>query len=262
MRKRKQIPLQCILVLITTAVWATPAAAQKSVAVVNAASFEEGFPVSPGCWATAFGDFESVGVLDTFADSVPLPTILGGVQVFVNGVAAPMNFVGRTQINFVLPANVPASGRVPFRIAVAGNTTYEGSLTLWPISPALISINPADPTKPGAVLNQNGTVNSRENPARRGEVIQIFGVGADFRELPSGGAAAPPDRLIPTATTPRVWVSVVEARVQFSGLAPNLVNAWQLNVFVPDEAFIKGQVPVLAEVRGVKTNLVSIWVAE
>jgi len=258
----KQLLLQCIVALTVWTAWTGPATAQERVAVVNAASFEPGFPLSPGCWATAFGDFESVGVLDTVADSVPFPTTLGGVQVFVNGAAAPMNFVGRTQINFLVPADTPTTGKVPFRVAVAGNTTYEGSISMWPISPGLISVNPADPTRPGAVLNQDGTVNSPANPARRGEVVQVFGVGADFAELPPDGAPAPTDRLIPTSTLPRVWISVLEARVQFSGLAPNLVNAWQLNVFVPDEPFVNGQVPVLADVRGVKTNLVSIWVAE
>jgi len=259
MRKQLFLPLTALLAACT---FGPPAAAQERVAVVNAATFEAGFPVSPGCWASAFGDFASVGILETFADSVPLPTVLGGVQVFVNGIAAPMNYVGRGQINFIVPRDVPDTGKVPFRIAVAGNTTYEGSIPVWPISPGLVSINPADPAKPGAVLNQDGTVNSSTNPARRGDVVQIFGVGADFAELPADGSPAPADRLIPTATLPKVWVSVAEARVQFSGLAPNLVGTWQLNVVVPDEPFVKGQVPVLAEVRGVKTNLVSIWVAE
>jgi uncharacterized protein (TIGR03437 family) len=112
------------------------------------------------------------------------------------------------------------------------------------------------------VLNQDFTLNGPDNPAARGEVVQIYGVGADFSELPADGAAAPTDRLINTATETTVHVSVAEAFVGFSGLAPGLVNAWQINATVPDLSFIKGQVPVRAVVRGVSTNLVSIWVAE
>lgn len=250
------------LAFLFCALFVVSAQAQETVVVVNAASFQEGLPLSPGCWATAFGDFASVGVVDTVADQLPFPDLLGGVQVLINDVASPMNFVGGTQINFVVPGATANQGKVSIRITVAGNTTYEGTINMWPISPGLLSLNPADAAKPGAVLNQDSTVNSQENPAARGEVVQIFGVGADFASLPDDGAAAPGDPPINTATTPTVYISTAEAQVQFSGLAPNLVNAWQLNVFVPDQSFIKGQVPITAEIGGLKSNLVSIWVAE
>ena len=92
-------------------------------------------------------------------------------------------------------------------------------------------------------------------------MIQVYGVGADFSELPADGAAAPGDRLINTSTASKAYVSVAEATVQFSGLAPTLVNAWQLNIIVPDAPYVDGQVTVQAEVSGLKTNLVTFWVA-
>ena len=252
--------LACLAFLLCALV--LPVSAQLQVTVVNAASFELGLPVSPGCWATAFGDFASVGVVDTPpANTLPFPNLLGGVQVFVNDVASPMNFVNGRQINFLVPRNTPTQGKVSLRITVAGSTVFQGTINMWPVSPGLISLNPADQSQPGAVLNQDGTLNSQQNPARRGEVVQIFGVGADFSELPDDGAAAPGDRLIETITQPTVYVSIIQAVVQFSGLAPQLVNAWQLNVFVPNQSFITGQVPIIADLGGLKSNLVSIWVA-
>jgi uncharacterized protein (TIGR03437 family) len=251
------------LTILALVVLTLPARAQNSVAIVNAASFEPQLPVSPGCWASAFADFGASGVAQTFADVVPFPTMLGGVQVFVNDVAAPMNFVGPGQINFLVPKST-AEGRANIRVEVSGMATHAGTVNIWPISPALISVNPGDATKPGAVLNQDNTVNSEANPAQRGQIIQIYGVGADFSELPeTDGAEAPTDRLINTASTPKVNVSVLEAAVQFSGLAPGLVNAWQLNVTLPtDASIVKGQVPIIAEISGLKTNLISIWVAQ
>jgi uncharacterized protein (TIGR03437 family) len=231
------------------------------VAVVNAASFQPGFPLSPGVYGSAFGDFASVGVTtSTLPDAVPFPTILSGVEVFVDGVAAPLSFVGSGQINFIVPKNTPTE-RVPFRIAVSSATVHEGTLDIFPVSPALISSSPGDPTKPGAVLNQDNSRNTQTNPAQRGQIVQIFGLGADFSELPDDGAAAPTDRLIRTSSDPQVFVSVAEADLQFSGLAPNLVNAWQINVTVPNQPFVTGQVPIVAYVQGIGTNLVSIWVA-
>jgi uncharacterized protein (TIGR03437 family) len=231
--------------------------AQAQVAVVNAATFEPGFPVSPGCWASAFGDF--AGVAPAFASNVPLPDTLGFVQVLVNDVPSPMNYVGPLQINFLVPKATPA-GNVPLKITFSGTTLYDGSLNVWQISPGLLVLYPADPTKPGAILNEDFTINSQQNPAQRGSAIQVFGVGADFAELPNDGEVAPTDPLIHTTTTPKAYVSVAEATVDFSGLAPGLVNAWQLNVRVPDQPYVSGQVPLVAEVSGVKTNIVSFWV--
>jgi uncharacterized protein (TIGR03437 family) len=259
--KARRMTVKVTLVCFAAALLSLPLHAQSSVAVVNAASFEPQFPVAPGAWATAFGDFASVGVTDTFADSVPFPTMLGGVEVFVNNVAAPMNFAGGGQINFLVPRETP-TGRQAIRVAVSGMTTFEGTVQVFEVSPGLLSLNPGDPAKPGAVLNQDGSINSEQNPASRGEVISIYGVGADFEELPENGAVAPDDRLIPTTTETRVFVSVAEAALQFSGLAPGLVNAWQINASIPNESFVSGLVPVYASLGNVRTNSVSIWVEE
>ncbi len=237
-------------------------AVQESVAVVNAASFLRGFPVAPGSWATAFADFASVGVIDTFADSVPFPTMLGGVQVFVNEVAAPMNFVGRGQINFQVPGATPL-GQVALRVTVSGMTTYEGTINIIEASPGLLSLNPADPDKPGAIRNQDGTINSEANPARRGEVIVIFGVGqGPVTEIVPDGSPAPDNRLIRTTSDPEVFISVAQATINFSGLAPTLVGVWQLNVVVSDLPFISGLVPVFAKIGGIASEPVSFWVDE
>ena len=259
---RRLLLTSSLAALLTLVSFAGKALAQGAVAVVNAANFKQSFPLSPGCWASAFGDFASAGVATTIADAVPFPTTLGGVRVFVNDVASPISFVSATQINFIVPRETP-EGLVSVRVAVSGMTAFEGSFNVWPISPALISVNPADPTKPGAVLNQDLSVNGPQNPASRGEVVVLFGFGADFNELPADGSPAPADRLVHTATEPKVYISVIEAAVQFSGLAPSLVNAWQLNVIVPDNAaIVSGQVPVSAEVLGLASNPVSIWVNE
>lgn len=259
---RKSV-LAFLLPVVAIVAASAPLSAQQldQVAVTNAATFDAQFPLSPGCWATAFADLAAVGVTTpTIADATPFLTTLGGVQVLVNDVAAPLSFVGATQANFLVPGGAP-EGRVPFRITVSGLDVYTGTIQIFPISPGLISIDPADDSKPGAVLNQDNSLNSESNPAAPGEVVQIYGVGADFSELPEDGAAAPDDRLIDTSTTPRAYVSVAEATVQFSGLAPTLVNAWQLNVIVPDMPFVDGQVTVQAEISGLKTNLVTFWVA-
>jgi len=85
-----------------------PTAAQESVAVVNGASLEPSFPVSPGCWASAFGDVASVGVLDTSASALPLPTMLGQVTCQGGG----PDFFSADDGTRSLPAAIPTDERL------------------------------------------------------------------------------------------------------------------------------------------------------
>ena len=63
-----------------------PQLGSTALAAVNGASF--GSPISPGAWASVFGDFS--GVEPAVAASLPYGTSLGGVQVQVNGVPATL----------------------------------------------------------------------------------------------------------------------------------------------------------------------------
>ncbi len=260
----KRVFTRLLLALSLALATMSPALAQSSVAIVNGASFKPSFPVSPGSWASAFGDFASVGITTETQNGVlPVPTTLGGVQVLVNNVAAPLNYVGPGQINFIVPAGTP-EGKQPLKITVSGLSTFDGFINVWPVSPGIFIKFPADITQPGAVLNQDFSPNGPDNPAQRGEVVQIYGTGGDFASLPDPvGAAAPgAPNLILTGTTPKAYVSVAESSVQFSGLAPGFAALWQVNVVVPNQPFIKGQVPLFIEASTLSSNVVSIWVAE
>ena len=75
-------------------------------AVVNAASYAAG-AVVPGGIATLFGTgiVSASGILE--AAAVPLPTTLGGTQVLVNNIPAPLfavaNVHRQEQVNFQVP---------------------------------------------------------------------------------------------------------------------------------------------------------------
>ncbi len=71
----------------------------SSKGVVNAASF--GPQTSPGALASIFGINLTSGVAS--ATVTPLATTLGGVNVTVNGLNAPILFVSPTQVNFQVP---------------------------------------------------------------------------------------------------------------------------------------------------------------
>jgi len=144
-------------------------------------------------------------------------------------------------------------------------TTSAGSLTasvrVISTSPGLFTKDTQTPPK-GAVLNQDGfTENTSATPAKRGEVISIYGTGpgALSRQV-QDGAAPGANPLATSSSTPQVYIGGVEAQVQFSGLNPNAPGLWQINAFVPDRAFITGRVPVRVFLDGVDSNEVTVFV--
>jgi uncharacterized protein (TIGR03437 family) len=229
--------------------------AQSNLSVVNAASFINRFGTAAGSLATAFGTFP--GAATATAPSVPWPGRLGGTQVLVNGVVAPLYFVSPTQINFQVPS-ATAAGSASVFVAVNGTTVAQGTMDVRAVSPAIFLSNPQ--TLQGAVLDQNNAVNSVAAPAHRGEVIQIFGTGQGPLQTPVLDGTVPSPYAV-SVRTPKVYISDIEAAVQFSGVS-SYPGLWQINAVVPDRTFVAGQVPVVLVLDGVQSNQGTIWVAE
>lgn len=259
----KRIATRLTFSLFALAALVTPSFGQTGVAVVNAAGFQANFPVSPGSLASAFptgGAF--TGATQAGAVETPLPTTLGGAQLLVDGTAAPLIFVFEGQINFQVSYDLEP-GRHTLSVTVNGAEVASGSLDVIAAAPGAFSLNPADPMQPGAVLNQDNSVNGPENPAARGSVVIVFGTGqGPLDGTVADGAAAPGDMLISATTTTKAFVAAQEQTVLFSGLAPNFVGLWQANVDLDDS--VGGAVPLFLQLgdAGLTSNAVTIWVAE
>lgn len=225
--------------------------------VVNGASF--GRVVSPGEWASLFGDFS--GVAPATAWSLPYTSNLGGVEVQVNGVAAPLLAVSQGQINFQVPAET-ASGTALIAITVGGQDAATGTAQVVDSSPGIFLADFFSTDRPGAVLTQDNQLTSPTVRAARNEAIQIFATGAGpLSASVADGYGAPLSPLAQTILNPRVFIGQEEATVEFSGLAPGYAGLWQINVRVPDVDSITGQVPVVVVApNGYASNAVTIWV--
>jgi uncharacterized protein (TIGR03437 family) len=191
---------------------------------------------APGMLATIKPSQNSTfgSVTATFSQA-PLPTTLGDVQVFVNGVAAPLLYVSPTQINFQVPSSTPTGSFSEVDVVQASTKqVLAGNIYRFdPYSPGLFTAD-ASGTGQLAVLNQDNTPNTASAPARANSVIQMFGTGEGI--VPGGppdGAVAP--SAIPTPITPRVFINGKETTVSYSGLAPGYVGLWQINATVPSD---------------------------
>jgi uncharacterized protein (TIGR03437 family) len=234
------------------------------VSVSNAANYLSR-AVAPGSIVSVFpSPTNSVNLFGTatanftsLAKPIPLPTVLGDIQVLVNLQPTPLFYVSPTQINLPLPSNLPNTGTVDIRVVSksTGQIYGDAELALTPVSPGLFTLN-ATGYGQLAALNEDNTVNGPGNPLTRGHVIQIFGTG---QGAVSGG---PPDGMLdtglaPTVVSPQIQISTISVppeNVVYSGLAPGLIGVWQINVVVPTTVTAGTSVPVIISLSSVPSN--------
>lgn len=245
--------------------------AQGTATVVNYSGFTGTFPVAPGSVASVYGDFGNVTTTTTPtvpSAANPMGVELAGVRVRINNVDAPLYFVSRNQINFVVPAETP-NGRHTVQVVSGGNVVASGSVLVFEVGPGLASLVPSDPTRPGVILNQDNSVNGSgttqgyaSKPAARNEIVQIYatGCGALNPSLPNGVPASGTTASVPVAPV-RVIFGAVEVTPSFVGAHSLFPGVCQINAVVPTHAsVINGPVPVFFTVNGVQSNFVTVFV--
>jgi uncharacterized protein (TIGR03437 family) len=210
--------------------------------------------VSSGAITSLFGTNLAAGTAT--AAVVPLPTVLAGTQVLVNGVPAPLFYVSPAQINFQMPAE-PAGASVAVTVASGGITSLQATVDVAAAGPGIFTIT-SNGTGQGTVLNQDYSPNSAQNPAAAGSAIQIFatGLGLTNPSVPAG-QPEPVSPLSMTVNTPVVTIAGVPALVLFSGLAPGFVGLYQVNVQVPPGT-PSGSASLQIQINGQTSNSVTI----
>ena len=162
---------------ITLTVSAPVAATPTVVAIQNAAS---AIPtsLSPGLNVTIFGTNMGPATLTLLQVTAGgnVATSLSGTQVTFDGVPAPIIYTKNTQVSVMVPYEI--SGRTSTSMVVSYNGVSSTPLQLRVVdtAPGLYTINQSGSGQ-GAILNQNGTVNSPQNPDVVGDIIQIFLTG-------------------------------------------------------------------------------------
>jgi uncharacterized protein (TIGR03437 family) len=228
----------------------------SQVAVINYSGFNANAPIAAGSIASAYGSFGTVATTATTTAS-PLPTTLAGISVRVNNRTAPLYFVSSGQINFVVPV-ATENGAQPIEVLSGTTVVARGTMQVWDIFPALASSD-TTPTSQGIIQNQDFSINSRTSRASRGQIIQIYATGCG-RTNPVSVDGSAPTALSPAVARTEAFVGNLPAVVQFSGAHPQFPGICQVNVVVPDQAFVTGQVPLFITVGGIASNSVSVWV--
>ncbi len=219
----------------------------------NAAGLSVKPTVSPYEFLSLYGDGlgPASGMAATFNVQGDLPTLLAGVRVWIDGVAAPLLYVSNSQINLIAPAQL--ADRTPGSRVLLEVERDGVIIATVPLRTTFADVHPfrhGDPERfrDVIVLNQDGTVNSTLNPAARGEAVVMFlnGGGAPDDRFPAGRrvpTARPFSRLTPVVNSVRdLFLASPEPSprviwpLDYFGTAPTLAaGTLQLNVRVPQE---------------------------
>jgi uncharacterized protein (TIGR03437 family) len=230
----------------------------QPLGIFNAASYApSGFPVSPGGFVALFGN----GLAQTTAQSgVPYPKILGNVQVFVNGLNAPVYSISPTQINAVVPYEVTGT-TATFLVMNGAASSNSVTVPLAPTAPGVFSLG-GNGLGDGSILHANYSVVNQADPATPGEIVQVFatGLGA-VNPAVQDGTAAPSQPLAKVIAPVTAYVGGIKVtNIQFQGLSPASASLYQLNIQIPSNVSAGAQ-PIEVLTANGFTDLVDVWVA-
>src|ERR1035437_9049686 len=209
--------------------------------VVNAASFIRG-AISPGEIVTIFGT--AIGpAAAAYATIDPsngkLATTIGGVQVLFAGIPAPMIYAGSTQVSAIVPYEMAPISSPSVWIRYVGQTSNAFQLASATTMPGLFAQN-TQGSGPGAILNQDFSVNGPGNPAAKGSIVMVFMTGEGATSPPSFTGkittpSLPPPQVTPAPLLPvSVLINGYPALWTYAGEAPGLAaGLMQLNVQIP-----------------------------
>lgn len=203
------------------------------IGVLNAASyapFTSG--LSPGEVINLYGTNLAPAGSPTPARTTTLPNKLNGVQVLIDGVAAPLYSVSSTQITAIVPYAASQYGIATIQVKNNGSASNTVSEVMALTTPGVFT-SPANGISDAAAEHLNGSLVTESNPAQPGETISVYltGLGGVYPPL-QDGVPSDPNNPNTTSNTIAATVSGSTATVLYAGLS-GYPGLYQLNLTIP-----------------------------
>ena len=160
-------------------------------------------------------------------------TEIGGVRVLIDGQPAPLLFASSGQLGAIVPYGTSTEGARLLQVEVDGVFSESRQVQIVEANPGVFTLDSSG-RGPAAALNQDGSLNTADNPARIGEIVVLWATGE--------GQTNPPgvDGLIANAALPqpdlpvKATIGGLDAEVLYAGAGPGMVaGAMQVNLRVP-----------------------------
>lgn len=230
---------------------ATPKPALSSVA--SAAAMDSALPVAPGSIISIFGD--EFAAEPRVAAAGPLPRQIESTVVLINGLAAPLYFIAKTQINAQVPFEV-APGEAA--LMVKRGEQFSGALRMrvTESAPALFTWTQDGR---GAAVAVDGVTNELVDltrPAAAGQYVVLYGTGLGrlTSAVETGLGATAANAAVRAVT---VSVGALRAPVLYAGATPGFAGLSQINLQVP-AGLTPGPQRLVVSQGGQSSNVVTL----
>ena len=229
------------------------ATAQPSIlGIANAVGLNISPGLAPGEVVSIYGKSlgPKTGLSGQFDSNGRLPFFLGGVQVYFDGIRAPLLYVSDEQVNAIVPFELQGRGVITVVAIVNGTVSNSATLPGRAADPELFkhadAAAPSGSQPEAFAVNEDGTVNSSQKPAKLGSVITVFvsGVGL-LTPGPADGARGGLGHVPALPISASVGCKIVDnnhpfrcfvvnADILYSGSAPTLAaGILQVNLRLP-----------------------------
>ena len=220
----------------------------SAAGILNGASFKSG-SIAPGevitIYGSGIGPVDLLGAQLTSAGTVS--KFIGATRVLFDGIAAPLLYVSANQTSAIAPYFLSNRETSKLEVEYIGIRSNAVTVTTVGSSPALFTLN-ASGSGFAAALNENGSVNTTDKPAKKGGVIVLYATG-EGQTKPDGVDGQLAGSILPVPLLPvKVTIDGKDAVVLYAGGAPGIVaGAMQINVRIPPGT-ASGEVPVVLTV--------------
>jgi len=221
-------------------------------AITSAASYNAS-AVSPGEIVVLFGSGFGPATLTygVYANG-RLTASIRQTTVRFDGIAAPLIYASDSQIGAIVPYGINTSQTAATVTSAAGTSLAFN----MPVASSVPGLFTADSSGSGqlAALNQDGTLNAANNPAKPLDAVVLFGTG-EGQTLPAGIDGLIMYTLAKPLLAALVTVGGQTAPIDYFGSAPQEVaGVFQLNFRVPLNAPSGNAVPVIVKIGDASTS--------
>jgi uncharacterized protein (TIGR03437 family) len=226
-------------------------------AVRNAASYSAGV-IAPGENIVLGGTNIGPGTLAQLQlnQNGGVATTIGNTRVLFDGIPAPMVYASGNQTSVMVPYEIAGRASTNIQVEYQGVTSQAIPFTVAQSAPGIYTQNQQG-TGPGAILNQDYSVNGPGRAAAKGSVVQVYMTG-EGQTSPAGvtGYVAPNTASGQRTPVLPVTASIggMTANVLYAGSAPGFISGlMQVNLLVPANA-PSGAQPIVISIGGTQTQ--------
>jgi len=175
-------------------------------------------------------------------------------RIMIDNGSIDVIYASSGQLNAIVPSGTGTTGTATIQVSAdLSFPTAAWSIPLAPSAPSIFTLN-ATGVGPGAIVNQDGSINTPSNPASRGTAIQIYATG--------GGPTSPASNagdVAKTAASLTLPVTLTiggeNAQVLYAGNAPGeVVGLVQINAMIPQTLTPGTALPILVTIGGVASQ--------